>query len=468
MINSLVFVFYDLLILCGLFLLGALVVWAILGKTDLFALLSVSFGIGAGMLSWSMFIASWAGLGLSVRTTLGLYAVLTVAAALLARRTARSNPIEEMPPDPARGRLDLWLTKGFWILIVILIIAAAFLAVGMSYFAWDDISNWAVKGYGIAFQGSILAGREWGDNGLSYPMNIPLLIALFRLLDGNILPGSKLLYPVFYASLLIGCYWFWVVHGLKRWIAALGVLLLASTPILFTHAYMGYANLPFAYYLTMGLFWCIEGVREGGTRKTLLGGFLLAIAVWTRPEGFVMCAAIVLALGTARMISARGKIKLLPLFLPIVILGGLWYIFLRMHSTLNAQAYQYSGLAVKGLLAGNIKWSALYTVLRFIAGQVVRFRDWGFILLLLIVLLVIGLRPRDLRRDLTRSALFFATVALSLTVVGADFMSAYSPEGSGFTYTWISMTFTRVFMPAGVCMTVLGFLAIKDLLNLNA
>lgn len=463
MIHSLLLVFYDLLILGGLFLLGALAVRAILGKADWLATLSLSLGLGGGLFAWSMFIASWSGLHLGVVTVLVLFAALAVVLALVAWHWGKLPMTERAAVDGSPARMEVWLTRGLWMVISIMILAAVILSVGLSYFGWDDISVWVIKAYGIALQGTIFAGSTWGGVGLAYPLNLTLLIALFRILDGNLLPGSKLLYPVYYASLLIGCYRFWVWHGLRRWIASLGVILLASTPILFTHAYLGYANLAFTFYLTMGILWCIDGIKDGEKRKTLLGGILLAIALWTRPEGFVMCAAVVVAFLLARLLTGNGKLQLLFLLLPVLLVGGTWFIFLRLYAAAVNTASSIAGPAILGLLAGQMRWSALLTILRFFAGLVLRFRDWGFLPALMGLLLVVGLRKLNLRHDYTRAALLFVTVTIGLVMIGFQFSAAYSTNDPNFVYDWLSLEFTRLALPALLSLTLLGLLTLKEL-----
>ncbi len=451
----------DLFILGGLFLLGTLTLRLILRRIDWLATIGLSFGLGTGLFTWSLFILSWAGVALNKGTILGSYAAILVVLALLAWRFP-VRPEEQIPTGKSEGKIALWTTRGLWIVILFVIALITFLAVGLSYFGWDDIARWAVKGYGIALQGTVVAARDWGGVGLSYPLHIPILISIFRVLEGDLLPGSKLIYPVFYASLLVVCYRFWVLQGLRKWAASLGVLLLACTPIFFTHAYMGYANLPFTYFLVSGLLWSIEGMREGNTGKTLLGGIFLAITVLTRPEGLIMLIVILAALGIAILLTASGRMKILPLLLPVVILAGPWYIFQRLNSNLNVEVYQYSGLALKGLLAGDIRWSALYSIVRYIIGQVIRFRDWGFSLLLIGLFLVAGLRPHDLRRDFTRSTLFFISIGLFLVVLGSAYMAAYAPGSSTFLYEWISTTLMRSFMPVVVCVTLLGWMFLQE------
>jgi len=453
----------DILILVGLFLTGALTLRVILGRIDKLIILSLSFGLGCGFFTWLLFILSWAGIVLNRITVLSAFIVVLVVLVLLAR-IIPARPVEQNPKGAADGKISVWLTTGLWIIILISIAAVTVLAVGLSYFGWDDIARWAVKGYGIALQGTVLAGANWGGVGLSYPLNIPILISIFRILDGDVLPGSKLIYPVFYASLLIGCYRFLALQGLKKWAASLAVLLMTSTPILFTHAFMGYANLPFTFYFVSGLLMGLEGVQTGATRSTVLGGTLLSIAVLTRPEGLILFLVCIAALGGVRLLTASGRMKLLPLLLPAVVLTVPWYFFQWFHPTSDVEVYQYTSLAVKGLLAGDIRWSALYTIIRYIAGQIIRFEDWGYTIFLSSLLLFAGLRPYDLRHDFSKSALFFAIVGVTLVILWSAYIAAYAPEGSDFLYEWISTTLMRSFMPSGVCLTLLGFLSLKDLL----
>jgi hypothetical protein len=204
-------------------------------------------------------------------------------------------------------------------------------------------------------------------------------------------------------------------------------------------------------------------MRAGETRKTWLGGILLAIALFTRPEGFVMVIAVLIALVLGRVLTASGKFKALPVLVPPLVVGGAWFIFLRLNPTPLGQAYDLYGDAMRGILAGQIHWSAFYTIFRFIVGQAVRFRDWGLLPALVGLMLVLGLRLRTIRHDLATAALTIALLTMGLAIIGLHYMAAYVPGDPDFVYTWLSLEFTRVAMPAVLCFLLLGFLSVKDL-----
>lgn len=452
----------DVLILAAIYLLGATAVRAILKRADWLTFASLSVGVGGGLLTWVLFLLSWAGVSFGLSTVLLAYAGLLLPLTIVAWRAEPVPWNQSKPWAPQPNRLSIWMTRGTWTAILLLIGIAISLSIGLSYYTWDAIANWSVKGYGMALEGSILAGAKWGSVGLSYPMNLSMLIGLFRIFDGDLLPGSKFLFPLFYVSLLLGCYRFWRVHRLGSFEASLGTLLLASTPILFTHASTGYANLPFTVYLCLGVLWVIESMQEPDGRKTLMGSVLLALSTWTRPEGLLMSTGILAALGLVHVFSRQNRLKLMPLILPPLSVAVSWLAFARLHATGDAEAYELSSLALKGLLAGDIRWTSLAVIIRFVGGQLLRYRDWGFTLGLVGILWIVALRPKDIWRDHVKTTLFIVITVLSLIVFGAHYMAAYSPRGPAWVYEWLSLNFTRVFMPVGTLMSVLAFLAINS------
>jgi hypothetical protein len=224
---------------------------------------------------------------------------------------------------------------------------------------------------------------------------------------------------------------------------------------------MGYTNVAFTSYLVLGLIWCLDSIGDKGVRKAVLGGLMLAIALWTRPEGFVMSLAILFALILGWMLRRQGSHHWLGVSIPLIVVGGMWLIFLRTQATTYGAAYDFFALAREGILAGQIHWSAFSTILRFIAGQVLRFRDWGFLPLLAGLLCVLGFRPRLLRRDPVYTTLLFSMLMISLALIGLHYMAAYSQGGPSFVYEWLSLEFTRLAMPAGVGFALLGLLSLR-------
>lgn len=442
----------DLLILLGFAAIGWLFLRAVLQGSDHLWFLSTALGLGCGLLTYALFVLSWIGVSINKVSVLAAAASLAAIFAIVSFCQARPQREGQSGRPSLRTGSFRW-TKGevaLWLIIGLLVLWAAILAVGLSYYTWDDIHTWAVAGYGIALEGSVLAAAHWGDAGLLYPLNAQLAIAVFRILDGDLLPGSKLLFPALYASLLVGCHRFLrgkSVHGI---VSVGAMVLLGSTPIMFTHATMGYTNLMFTFYVVIGSLWCEEAVNEASRRKAIIGGTLIALGIWTRPEGLVMAASVLTGLFLSIRLARRSGAQLMLATFPPMVVGCTWLVFLLTHGTGTVRAYTDLPLALQGLARGEVHWDALWTIVRYTGGQVLRFKDWGGLLAFLSAGVLVGLAASWRRWSPTEVVLGVLTAVSCLVAVGAHYMVAYSPEGPKFVYKWLTFGFTRVLMPAVV------------------
>ena len=116
-----------------------------------------------------------------------------------------------------------------------------------------------------------------------------MLIGMLMDTFGDTLPASKLIFPMYYLSLLL------VVNGFLKErstpvLAGLGTLVLATMPVVVRHARVGYANLPLTFYLVIGVILFFRALSESFPKSQrvlwVVSGAFLALAIWTRPEGF--------------------------------------------------------------------------------------------------------------------------------------------------------------------------------------
>lgn len=467
MISPVSHIIEPLLFIGAILFLGFITSRSILGRSDWLSFASLSLGIGAGFYTWIIFLTSWAGIPLNLISALITYAFLlalfTAAMRWSTSDTSASTARLDFHDEEDRARK--WIVRGIWTVIGILVASSVILSVGLSYYTWDAIANWSIKGYGIALEGSILAGSDWGSVGLSYPLNQPLLIGLFRILNDDPLPGSKLLFPIFYFALILGSYRFLRVRKVPALESSVAVLLLASTPIIFQHATIGYANLSFSFYLCLGVFWVLEGWQDSDRRKSLMGGILLALAIWTRPEGLLMSMGVAVTLIAIQFLNKGKSMHLIYVLAPQAIIASSWLIFTRLHSSFNAEAFELSGLAVDGILRGDLRWDAVLVIVRFIAGQILRYRDWGFTLAIAAVALLTTVRITKVKKDALQATLIALVIVLGLIVFGSHYMAAYSPRGSSWVYEWLSLNFTRLVMPVGILLIIAACLSIANRLD---
>ncbi len=220
----------DLAVLLGLGLMGGTTLLAIRHGWQPLELIALAVPVGAGILTFCLFLLSWLGVRLSFGLCAGLAIVISVLAGALARH--QKGRLWQI----AQWRQGWDGAGGLWRVVLLvaglgLLGLAVALSVGASYRLYDPVQIWSVKGYGIGEAQSIFAGAEWGVHGLAYPLNIPLQVALFFMADGDALPGSKFLYPIYGVALCVSVFAFLRRQQIDERMAGLGAIFLGSVPI---------------------------------------------------------------------------------------------------------------------------------------------------------------------------------------------------------------------------------------------
>jgi hypothetical protein len=448
----------DLLTLGGMGLLGFLVVFPILSQPDQLEALSLSIPVGMGLLTWVLFIISWAGVPLVLPSVVITYLAL-LCPALFGYWFMRKSRIRGTSDTRAASFISR-NTRLFsgpklqtvgWMSILLLFGVVTFISVGRSYSTFDDIAIWALKGYGIAYEGTIFAQEKLGGHGLSYPLNIPLAVTTFKLASGDVLPGSKLIFPILSGALLFGSFRFWQRRKVNEITALGGVLLLLTVPQIFTHTTLGFANMPFTTYLVLGVLWSIEGLTGKSPGSLLLGGLLLALAGWTRPEGFLFALLLIGGLCVGSFKNMPKRIHLVFWFLPVLVIPGVWLIFGNSY----IKSDQIGGALTafgQQLLRGHLNLTHLISIASFGIKQILTPKIWGCVFPLSF-LLIIG----SIRRGypLIAFPLILATLAAILTPVGLFFIEA---ANEGDFNTFLNVSFDRAFFPAAFLIAILAIM----------
>lgn len=445
----------DLLILGAFFLLGATLTILILRRLRWIEIFIFGLPLGGGIFTWFMFLASWSGITLSMLTVGILYALLLGIVLLLLKHFSDTLGFE-----PAalyfNVRLQIFRSSPVQILtllgVLALILFASFLAVGRAYSVYDPIANWSLKAYAIADQGSILAGKDWGGHGLAYPLNLHLLISTFRLADADALPGSKLLFPLFTASLLLGCYRFWRRQTVRAEVALLGVFGLLSVPFIFQHATQGFANLPFTTYLVLGVFAGLEGIYDQRPRPALMAGVLFGLASWTRVEGIGFSLLIVFALFGARFLSGKGNLRAYTMLIPHLIIPGVWILFARTYIGGNT-IWEAGPSFVQGFAAEGLQLNALIQIFSHISARFLTPRFWGYVIPLAVMLVFLRRKSFRSADNPKLFALFLSTLLAFFVPIGLFYVASYSRLD--FEHM-LRINIDRAFFPAVFLLTTLA------------
>jgi hypothetical protein len=436
----------DLLLLAGMWVLGILIVRGIVPDAGSFEQIALGYGLGVASVTLLLFLLSWAGAPLTASTILVVFLVL-VAAALLLRKFF--GPSASRPPAAVPGRLERIVDLAGWILLGAFGLFLLVISVGLSYYLWDSMAIWSVKGYGIGLEGSIFAAQQWGAKGIAYPLNLPIAISIFYRFDGDQLPGSKLLFPGFFIALLAGMRVYLRRLNLPAWLGWGAVIAVGTAPFLLQYSLIGYANIASAYYYALGLMWIGIGLSAGDGRRAVVGSLLLAFSVWTRLEGleFWLIAVAGLALLWIRPMLSRKMI--LGILLPALVVGGSWVVFGRLNHATTGETAVLSG-ALTRLLHGELHPTAVAQIVRFTGYLVVKTRAYGLVLPVVVGLALLAtLFNSRVRKDRLSMTLLVTGLVTGLGVMFMYYLTSYDPAGLDW---WLGTGYDRMLFGAFILL----------------
>ncbi len=428
--------------------LGWLILTAVGGARFAAASWHLFYPVGAGFLTLGLFVMSLSGVMIQLGSVAGLSAGMILPLAVLLRYRDRMQ-------DDLQGSVHLARPKPISLLnilgigvIGLLVLAAFTLSLSRAYSSWDSMAIWSVKGYGIAREGTVLAGRSWGSQSLRYPLNLPLQITLFDLLGGDWLPHSKLINPLYFLSLIVGLHRY-LRRQTSDLIAKSLVLLIAASPVIFDHSTNGYANLPFSAYVVLGFLALIDGWRLDDQTMGLLGGLLLGLAIWTRPEGLYFVGLGGAALWLTCRSSGTSRPAIARWVLPILLLGLPWQAFTVLGG--------YQQIAGASLTQAIQSWARLdfhmanaYWILRYFVWQALQLEYWGIIVpAIALALLFVAVRRRfEISSD--QKLVLAAGSSLLLTAAVYFYLAAFR---TNLDYI-LSTSVERIVMPAMILLTL--------------
>lgn len=443
----------DLVILVALLCLGGLTAAVALREPDPLGVLALALPLGIGGYTWLLFLLSLAGVDLTRMSLIAVYLGSLVGLGVTGRMIGRPRwKIGFWKPAACKlpGSLESRLVSAAWLVLLAVLASAMVISVGRAHSRWDEIVNWVVKGYGIALEGTVEAAARWGSFGRAYPLNVHLINTIFKLADGDLLPGSKLAFPLFLLSLVLGCIWFWRKLRVPWLQAILAGIMLASIPVVFLHATLAYANLTYTTYLVLGTLVGLLQISSDDRGLGLLQGSLFGMAAWTRAEGVGFVVALGLILVVVRGLARRPVLDGLIWVLPVLVMVSPWWLF-------SAQdvAGSHLGSAVEIFLddwsIGDFH-SEEFVALPVTLGQrMLTPAIWGMYLFALLSISAIGLLRTGRRPPPEVLGAAAAAIVISLIVIAMFYIRSYSKGGyPGF----LERAFDRAFFPGAVMLWV--------------
>jgi hypothetical protein len=446
--------------------------------------LALGFGLSMAALSFILCLLSLLGLplnrGFVAGVTLFLLALALAglwqyATASAAQRALAGQP--GAPPSLVRPalRIDLW--QAFYLLLGMF---AALYAIGAGYAATDEVVLWGSKGYGLAVTNDVRTVTQFGTNTVPYPLHIPLSIAAARLLFGEALPASKLIFPAYYTALALLIDHLLRQLGVRRTLAGLATLLVCTAPLVFRHGALAYANLPLAFYILAAVGLLAQAVasptrapdRQPPAAGYALSGLFFAAAAWTRPEGLLIAWLLAGILPAAAYLLDRQALRgrqLACLLAPLLIYSLFW-------AWLKAVAYAQplgrsalTGEALRRIITGDLHLKEALYILRALLATTAGPDAWGLLGLLALLLALVALarlawvliaRPpaADLPGSSSTSKASLLIVLASLgyfaAVMGMYYLTSFSANRD--LSWWVKTGLERMWLPGLLLLWVGG------------
>jgi hypothetical protein len=449
--SSLIMIFFSGLSTFVVFVLltipGTLLIDKNLPALPLALKISLGFGIGTGLYTLLCFIPLLAGYVVTPILAGGGIIFLWLATMLLTR--PRLNPLKKL----LEIQLDPWL----FVLIVPTLLGAV-LAVGFGYHITDEWNIWGPKGYGLTLVPVREAARYWGGTTTAYPLNIPILIATSQALFSEQLPQSKLIFPFYHLALTLGIFGFLNTRT-RRNTAALAALAIATTPVIFRHGTLAYANLPTSILLLFGSFLFMLSEREEHqtrSRTIMWGSITLALASWTRPEAVQASLIVVISFFALEFFKKRPTLKnTLAALMPVTCYLIFWQFIspiIYAGNDFNSTLFQ-TGIAQ--ILNGVFRDAELVFILKAFIIDIFSLELWGLLFWILIPIGVVLLFSK--RTPAHLNVLIIGGGLNILAVLTGYYLLAFIDFQNKDISWWVSTGLDRLAMP-GVLMLALGII----------
>jgi hypothetical protein len=424
-------------------------------------LFSLGIGAGAGVASCLYFLdLVFAGPKLSVfapsSSGMIVVAIVFVAGLLVLGFAARNRTAT--PLDWAESPLVPWYLTAVFALAVVL--AASMFLGAVAYNSHGEEGAWSIWNLRARFLFS--AGPFWRDAFASdlnwshpdYPLMLPGLVALCWKLSGQESTDAPIAIAFLFALGTLG-----LLAGTLGTLRGKTYALLAGTVLLGTASFVAlsaalYGDVPLSFYIlaTLALL-CLQDRHPENLRFSALAGLMAGFAAWTRNEGIIFLAAVIIARVIALFRYRQGKLlgrqllRLVPgsaaplavvIFFKLRVGGPSDYVFVTASTILKH-------------LADPARWIVT------LEGLIVILFNFGRFLIPIALMLALYwylVRFRVDERD--RAALSTAALALFLTLIVQLLMDILYIDNLGLE---IATSFERILLQLWPAALLMFFLA---------
>ena len=303
-------------------------------ESAFFERLSLGYGLGAGIVTYVMFILGLLRIPYSLPSIILPLAAISAFFVFLIRRGGGGflRPARLCPSHTTGLKLAASALLIAWMLFKV-----AFVLYENSLrpiFAWDAWVHWSTGAKVFYYaKGLLLDPSSENFFGKSYrfighPVHTPLLEVWHALLLGEFDESLVKTWSAFYYTGMIGIVYFTVRREAGAFAAIASAFFLTSLPLPAWHATESYSDLVLASYALSATVVSWRYMRGLDKRYLALAGVFLAMCSTTKNEGIFFFAAVASALILYNAIERRSYLSdSLFFILPFAILAGPWFVF---------------------------------------------------------------------------------------------------------------------------------------------
>ena len=333
--------------------------------------LSLSWPLGAGLLTLGFALGSAFGVGLDAQLMVWTFVAAVSAYPLFIKGRAWLRSGRLVPPA---------FSVREWMLVSAILLQLGIVAVeamGRPLLIWDSWVTWGMKARLIHQNGGVShavhADASRAVTHLDYPLLLPIAEAWVYGWLGVV--DDRLVGVVvvgFYAALMAISYLALLRWGASRTVALVGVFAATSGNYVASLAGSVFADVPLAVYVAIATIYAVEAL-QGRPGATLVAAGSAGLLGWTKREGLVFVPVLVLAIlwvGTRTSTVTHAFRIALALVLGTLVLAGPWWVFVSMTGVRNSDFLPVSGTT---LVAGVDR---LPTIARMVAATLLT-GDWN-------------------------------------------------------------------------------------------
>jgi hypothetical protein len=392
-------------------------------KLTLLEKVSLSYGLGLGMIAWEMLVLQLGGIRFSFAriwmplsvVSLALYGAVRLFGCVRRSKTPAEGFLQEKKISK-QTLFFLWA-------ILFELVHAFFRALIKPMESYDAVANWGLKAKVIYFAQSVpksfLENNDYWPYHPDYPLLIPLVESYVYAFLGHLNDFvSKWIFPLYLTACVSLFYSMLRRISINRAGSLAFTFMLVSIPYFNVNATTGYADIVVAFYFSFGFTYLYLWIRGKQWIFLFLSALLTALAGMTKNEGLVLCLTNLVVLGISLVCEKKASKQSRRWVYPfvyasiLVLLLAPWWIF-RFSLTLTNDVLNRSSILAA------LRWEnfqRIKLVLYHYQAQFFELRNWNLLWIMAFGVLVFRFK-QILRSDLKYVALAILSVFSAYTAV---------------------------------------------------